>query len=373
MTSPEMSPFVFEGPAPPSDVIGRDEIIAALWSRATGGRFVLLLAPRRYGKTSVVHRLRRDAQETKELAVVLVDLLGVQTVGDVVARFRSAWSDLPRGSLQRAAEKVLRYLPEITAGAGPVSVTARAPGEADHATRSLEEWLRIPDRVAERLGRRVLVVLDEFQAVSAVPPVDAVIRSVIQHQRERVSYLFAGSEQSLLEGLFSRRAAPLYGQAERITLPVLAAEPLGEFIDTKFTATGRSVSAPAMSGLLGVVSGHPQRAMLLAHHLWEATPEGTAADHDTLATAQAAALAYSEPEFTATMALLSDAQRKVLRLAAWGLPLYGAAAGRLRLTKGGAQSATATLRRNGLLAAAPTRTLIDPLLAAWIRQRHPQP
>ncbi|MGH7417021.1 MAG: hypothetical protein ACREKB_04505, partial [Candidatus Rokuibacteriota bacterium] len=276
---------MFEGPAPPSDVIGRDDIIAALWSRATGGRFVLLLAPRRFGKTSVVHRLRRDAQETKALAVVLVDLLGVQTVGDVVARFRAAWSDLSAGPLQKAADKALRYLPEITAGAGPVSVTARAPRDPESATRSLEEWLRIPDRVAERLGRRVLVVLDEFQAVAAVPPVDAVIRSVIQHQRERVSYLFAGSEQSLLDALFSQRAAPLYGQAERITLPGLAAEPLGEFIDTKFAATARAVDVGAMSGLLGLAGGHPQRAMLLAHHLWEATPEGTTADHDTLVAA----------------------------------------------------------------------------------------
>ncbi|MGH9000351.1 MAG: hypothetical protein ACRDY7_13290, partial [Acidimicrobiia bacterium] len=317
-----MSPFVFEGPAPPSDVIGRDEIIAALWSRAVGGRFVLLLAPRRFGKTSVVHRLRRDAEDTKELAVVLVDLLGVQTIADVVARFRPAWSDLADGPLQKAADKVLRYLPELTAGVGPVSVMARAPRDQDAATRSLEEWLRVPDRVAERLGRRVLVVLDEFQAVAAVPPVDAVIRSVIQHQRERVSYLFAGSEQSLLDSLFSRRAAPLYGQAERITLPGLDADPLGRFIDAKFAATGRAVDGPALAALLDLAAGHPQRAMLLAHHLWEHTAEGTSADPATLADAVDTALAYGEPEFTATMALLSDAQRKTLRLAAWGQPLY---------------------------------------------------
>ncbi|MGH7534640.1 MAG: hypothetical protein ACREMG_03540, partial [Gemmatimonadales bacterium] len=110
-----------------------------------------------------------------------------------------------------------------------------------------------------------------------------------------------------------------------------------------------------------------------AHHLWEATPEGTSADRGTLVAAIDAALAHSEPEFTATMALLSDAQRKVLRLAAWGQPLYGAGAGRLRLTKGAAQSATATLRRNGLLAAAPARELVDPLLGAWIRNHHPEP
>lgn len=79
--------------------------------------------------------------------------------------------------------------------------------------------------MAQRTGRRVLVVLDEFQAVAGVPPVDAVIRLVIQHQRERVSYLFAGSEQSLLDSLFSVRAAPrLYGQAERLVLPPLAPE-----------------------------------------------------------------------------------------------------------------------------------------------------
>ena len=48
----ETSPFVFDGPAPPGDVVGRAVEVAALTDRAMNGRFVLLYAPRRYGKTA---------------------------------------------------------------------------------------------------------------------------------------------------------------------------------------------------------------------------------------------------------------------------------------------------------------------------------
>jgi AAA+ ATPase superfamily predicted ATPase len=75
----ETSPFVFEGPAPPDDVVGREAELAALADRAMHGRFVLLYGPRRYGKTSLIHRIRRDATRSGDLSVVLIDLMGVQT------------------------------------------------------------------------------------------------------------------------------------------------------------------------------------------------------------------------------------------------------------------------------------------------------
>lgn len=367
----EGSPFVFAGPAPPDDVVGRNEVVAALTNRALAGRFTLLTAPRRYGKTSLVRRLQRDAHRRKELVVVIVDLLGIGTTGDLTGRMAQAWSRLPTGTVERAVRKVARYVPELTAAAGPVSTSVRLRPDADSANRSLEAILDVPYRVAERLDRRVLVVLDEFQAVADVPNADATIRSQIQHQTDRVAYLFSGSEQSTLHLLFADRAAPLYGQAEPFTLRPLPPDVAGPFVDARFRATRRAVTDESMQQLLLVTAGHPQRTMLLAHHLWEQTPVGTTAGGEQLDAAIAVALDLGTDEYHGVLAALSLPQRKAVRLAAWGEPFFGAAATRLKLPKGSSQRAVVALRELGILDG--DGRLIDPLLAEWFRRRDPRP
>lgn len=367
----ESSPFVFAGPAPPDDVVGRDEVIAALTNRALAGRFTLLTAPRRYGKTSLVRRLQRDAHRGKALVVVVVDLLGIATVADLSGRMAQAWTRLPAGPVEKAVAKVGRYVPELRVGAGPVGATAQLRPDPSAANRTLEAVLDVPYRVAEKLERRVLVVLDEFQAVADVPGADATIRSQVQHQTDRVAYLFCGSEQSTLQLLFHDRAAPLYGQAEPFTLFPLPPDAAGPFIDRRFQRTDRRLTDSAMRLLLEASAGHPQRTMLLAHHVWEQTPAGAVAGVDEVEAALVIALERGTDEFHGVLAGLSTPQRKALRLAAWGEPFFGAAAARLQLPKGSAQSALASLRDAGLVD--DDGRLVDPFLAEWLRRRDARP
>lgn len=370
----ETSPFVFDGPAPPEDVVGRDVEIAALTDRAMHGRFVLLYAPRRYGKTSLIHRIRSDAAESKELVVVLVDLLGVQTMDDISTRIGHAYRQLNQGGFATALRRLASRSPELAAeiGFGPAKVGVKR-GEID-PPRKLEDLLRLPFETAEKADVRVLVVMDEFQAVAHVPNAEALIRATIQHQRERVSYLFSGSEQSILTTIFGDNTAPLYGQAEQFRLGRLPNEALASFVETKFSSTGREIGE-ALPYLLAEARGHPQRVAFLAHHLWEATEPGTAADDETWAKARATVMGRSHHEFVAIDAGLETGQRKTARLLAWEEPLYGAAAQRLSLPKGTARKAADALERRGL-AWRPFNEgleLVDPLFAAWLRERNPEP
>lgn len=366
------SPFVVAGPAPGSEVIGRAQVLATIADRVAHGRFVLLTAPRRYGKTTLVRRLRDDAAATKDLAVVIADLLGVQTLEDIAVRLGQAWARLPAGPLARAAAKVLPYISGLDVTAGIVSLRVRRPnGTAD---RPLEAVLDLPRAVAERTSRRVLVVLDEFQAIASVANADAVIRSQIQHQAEQVSYLFCGSDQSVTDMLFGDRARPLYGQAERVELEPFDPAELGDYVEARLADTDRSISSDALASYLAVVQGHPQRSMLVADAMWGTVPDGGAIDRPQVAEAVDLALARCTDEFTATNGLLSDAQSRTARLAAWGEPLTGAAARRLSLSQGSARSAATGLVQRGFLRMAEGRYQhIDPLFAEWLRRLGPQP
>lgn len=368
----ETSPFVTAGPAPADDVVGREEVLATIADRAAHGRFVLLTAPRRYGKTTLVRRLARDAAVHRNLVVVIVDLLGVATMDEIALRMAQAWSRLPAGPVAKALARVLPFVEGIGVAGGMVSLSLRPRPASTPDT--LQAVLDVPRAVAERTASRVLVVLDEFQAVAGIERADAVIRSQIQHQTEQVSYLFAGSEQSVLELLFTDRARPLYGQAERIELGGFDPDALAEYVDSRFEETERSIAGPAMSAYLAATGGHPQRSMLLADTMWATVQAGETVEVPEVATAVDDALARCGEEFTALLAMLTDNQIRTARLLAWGEPLTGAAAGRLALSQGSARSAAATLRARGVFALREGLPVhVDPFLAEWLRRLGPRP
>jgi hypothetical protein len=65
--------------------------------------------------------------------------------------------------------------------------------------------LELPAQISSRHGQRVLVVLDEFQSLVNLDGLDGVLRSHIQNHSD-VSYVFAGSESSLLPVVCEARA-----------------------------------------------------------------------------------------------------------------------------------------------------------------------
>lgn len=366
------SPFVFDGPLPADGVVGRDTELAILRDRAAHGRFVLLHAPRRYGKTSLINRLVAETSLDRDMVIVTVDLEGVLTLDDIARRVQHAYRRLPRTAFGRA----LATATSAMAGAG-VAVSRGGitwtPRPESEAAPLLEHLLDLPHTTAAKLGTRVLVVLDEFQAIAPIDNADAVLRSQIQHQRDHVSYLFAGSEQSLLAAIFSDRARPLFGQAEQIALGPLPADVASEMVAGKFAETDRD-PGEALTPLIATASGHPQRLAFLADSLWQVTPEGSVADLSTWQAALDRALRQANAELLAVEAGLPLTQRKAALLLALGEPPTGAVAERMGLSKGAARGALAALHGKGHAREdGDEAVLVDPLYGAWLRNRFGPP
>ena len=360
-----VNPFVFSTPVRPEDLVDRDEEATLLLGLAEGGHNTRLAAPRRYGKTSLLRRVVADA-EAAGMNAVLVDLFGVMTRADLDVRLEDGYRAL-RGPVARSVGRLLRDA-RVRAGVGsPVELEL---GGAQRADRFLLELLDVPARAAERTGRRTLVVLDEFQEVlRAGERLDALMRSRLQHQGDTVSYVFAGSQPGLLAELFSARDRPLYGQARAVALEPLADADVAGYVDDRFAATGREAGR-ALDYLLELAAGHPQRTMLLAHHLWAATPPGAVADEEAWERARHAAFTELAEALPATWDAFDDAERRVLiALAGGGAALLARdTLERYALSRGSAARARDRLLAAGDLRRAGGRlVLTDPLLAEWIR------
>lgn len=371
----ETSPFIYDGPLPPDHVVGRETEVELICDRARAGRFLCLYAPRRFGKTSLLGRVAAQLWETERLPVILVDLYSVVSLADLVVRMEQAYRNHAHGGFRTAVERLMAgsELGLSLAGGGISVSLARQP--ALDPLPALHSLLDLPVRVAGRHeSGHVLVVLDEFQSIGVIEGAEGILRSHIQHQREHASYVFAGSEQGLLQAVFADRARPLYGQAEQLRLGRLPAEALAAAIEDGFAASGRSAGG-MIAELLATAEGHPQRAMFLAHHLWEATaPRGTA-DEDSWSTALAAAMSHAAPEFDMLWARLSANQQRVLRaLRRLGSPFRTDAVRLLELPRGSAQKTLRSLIAASVLEQDDESVrFVDPLLARWADRRFPGP
>ena len=237
----------------------------------------------------------------------------------------------------------------------------------------LLQLLETPQRLHDRHGLRTVIAFDEFQDLLRVEAADGVLRSVIQHQHGAATYVFAGSAPSLMERLFSDPSRPLLEQALPVELGPLPAEAVYEAVLERFRATKRD-PGDALALLVDFTRGHPQRAMLLAHHLWELTPRGAVADESAWFDALAAALRDARPALAARYeALPLNEQRVALALATGPGSVYEEASyGPVGLKRGSIRFALDGLEGRGeAIRAGGGPALTDPLLEHWLRERGP--
>lgn len=366
-----LNPFIYDDPVPPEEMIAREEELKRLLELAEGGHNTRLQAPRRYGKTSLVMAVRQEA-ERMGFRCIYVDFLLATTPAEVSRRIEEAYVSVLKGSVGQLFERMRRgWRGRLKVAPGGVGGELEYGGGSP-AVQRLADLLDLPRKVFEASGEKTIVVFDEFQDfLRAEGDLDGLLRSKIQFHREAASYIFSGSEQALLEQYFNTRGRPLFDQARPIYLGPLSDDDLGDYIATRFSDTGKR-AGEGLDPLLALVRGHPQRAMLIAHHLWEVTPAGKEADGDAFDAAMAQIDRETKERFEGTWQALATTanKRRVLKaLASSNETLYNqrtlAAFG---LSKGQARSGEKGLIREGeVVRIEGSPVLVDPLLERWLQ------
>ncbi len=372
----DVNPFVYSRPVPPEDVVDRDEEVRQLLRSAVGGHYVRLYAPRKYGKTSLLKRALRDGERDEGLVPVLVDLYRVSSVADVTVRLERAYAKQLKGELRKRVEAFLQRT-GVGLSLGAFGISAQLQLEPmQNPLPALHALLELPLRLEASGGYRAYIAFDEFQDIGRIDGLDGLLRSHIQHHGEVASYVFAGSEPGLMRLLFESKDRPLYGSAVPMRLGRLDDADIAAYVAARFEGTGRAVGE-TLNPLLRTARGHPQRAMLLAHRLWEEVKAGAEATLDDWDRAHAAAMRELDAEFDAQWRGLDTSEQKTLRslLLGDGAPYRTAALRRLELTKDVVRRALPRLAATAEIEAREEGgySIVDPLFADWIGRLNDRP
>jgi uncharacterized protein len=303
---------------------------------------------------------------------VYVDFFRAITLPEVSRRIEEAYLSAIGGPGRRAVSAVTRrWTGKAVVAPGGIGAEVEPVQRRDQ--QRLADILDLPRKVFERSAVRTLVVFDEFQDLLRVSPdIDGLLRSKIQFHRDEASYIFAGSEPGMLGELFTNRRRPLFDQARPVQLEPLRDEDVIEYIGTRFERDDRD-PGEALDALVDLARGHPQRAMLLAHHLWEQMPRGSTADLETWDRTLAAVDRETGEAFEKhwdDLAGKPNHRKVIAALANSDETLYNRRTlAAYALEKGSAQAAVrALMDRGDVKRTQRSFLLVDPLLERWLQR-----
>jgi hypothetical protein len=279
-----MNPFRYGPIALDEAFTDRKAELAELRRDALNGQDVVIFAPRRFGKTSLVRRVAQQLTTRKAL-VAEINLMFTPTKEKLAGRLAQEIADHLLGPVARAKENLrvfagLRITPTIAVDPvdGSFSFSFAGSHEPEDVDATLERLFRLLPEIAAERKRSVVLIIDEFQEIVDIDPaLTKLLRSVFQEQPE-VAHVYLGSKRHLMERIFNDANEPFWRSAKRMELGVIELAAFRSFIADGFRKNKREIADEVVDRILGMTGGHPYATQELCYFLWEETPEGATAD-----------------------------------------------------------------------------------------------
>ena len=261
---------------------------------AGGAANVVLYAPRRYGKTSLVKNVI-GRWTADGFTCLYFDMMKMDSVERFCEKYAAAVYAAEKGvdKVVRTFGNLLsRLRPKFTVGEdGAPSLELDVSGRKFSAD-DLEDVLNLPEKTASG-KRKFVVVFDEFQEIEGLSqsmPMEGVFRGCIQHH-EAVRYVFLGSKTHLLKRMFSEHSRPFYNSARILHLEKPPEDESRRFVADRFASAGIRFGQDEVDSVLKLSQNIPYFIQALSSEVFEAViaradrrvhPEDVAAAADSL-------------------------------------------------------------------------------------------
>ena len=220
----------------------------------------VLIAPRRYGKTSLALKVLDEFRENKDFIIIHLDLMYysgsmVKNVAEAIieksfnalglkGRIKNIWHDLSFNLEVKLKYSDFELEPMLKLN------------KKDSEWKLLEYALNLPEQIAIKEKKKVIVFYDEFGELHTLG--DRVIkafRSVIQLHKH-VSYLFAGSQETIMNEIFTDIKGAFYRFGTLINLKELNKKDLYDYVSVAIPEL-MSGNIDLINELINDLEGHP--------------------------------------------------------------------------------------------------------------------
>ena len=282
-----------------------------------GSSNVVLFAPRRYGKTSLVIKVLEELSVQEGIKGMCFDMTRVTSLARFCETYVNAVYVMVGGRremMHLLTDCLASFRPELSVTVGG-AVRIRLDLAAGLTETSIAEALDLPEKLSRELGNVPFVVaFDEFQEVAGLSKefaLEKIFRSCIQ-AHQNVRYVFLGSKTHLMKRMFADATRPFYNSAIPLPLGKPPVEESGEFLFSRFRDAGIELGPAEQEGILSATENIPYYLQELASAVFEAVLPDKAVTADHLKSAIEDIIAKNAELYAERMAGLSESKRAIL-------------------------------------------------------------
>jgi len=268
----QMNPFHYGNIVSGEFFYDRKEELQRITQTLKGGNNLMLYAPRRYGKSSLVAKALKEL-EKEGFATVYLDFMSVYSGETFIRNYTTAITRQKSGSFDQLVRKMAGLIngivPAITFDNQGNPSFSFSWVEGHNTEQTLKETIDLPERLSSS-NKRWIVAFDEFQEITKLngESFEKILRSCIQHHKN-VSYLFLGSRTHLLKDMFNNKNRAFYHAAMLMNIETINDADSAVYLQHRFGKFNIQIDESTAHYLIQKVASIPYYIQFVAAEIWQ--------------------------------------------------------------------------------------------------------
>lgn len=273
------TPFIFGKIATEKNFTDREQETVHIVSNFKSLINTIIISPRRWGKSSLVHKAASIAKtENPNLRICTLDLFNVRNeehfytllAQTIIKATSSRWEE----TVDNAKRFFSRIVPKLIIGNDPMNEVS-LDFDWNEVKRNPDEILDLAENIAKAKGLKIVICIDEFQNIAEFENPDYFQKRLRSHwqQHQDVAYCLYGSKRHMMLEVFTDSSKPFYKFGDLIFLNKIETPYLVDFIKERFVSTGKDIDDAACRSIVALTDNHPYYVQQLAQLSWLRTAQ----------------------------------------------------------------------------------------------------
>lgn len=308
------NPFVVTGKIAPEYFCDRIAESARLIKSVTNGNNLVIISPRRMGKTGLIQFCYDMPEISQEYYTFFIDILHTSSLREFTYLLGK---EIYETLLPRSRKMLKLFIQTIKSISGKFGFDPifNVPtfnielGDIERPEYTLDEIFQY----LAHADKPCIIAIDEFQQIAKYPEknIEALLRTHIQKQANS-NFIFAGSERHMMQEMFTSAAKPFYNSADILELKAISPEIYVPFVLKHFEKCQKSIEAADVEKVYHLFKGHTYYIQKTFNEAFADTPERGACTIGIIRTAIDNMIASNDTIFREILSNIPEKQKTLL-------------------------------------------------------------
>lgn len=257
------NPFRFGSVVTREYFTNRENEIKEIVSEIKAGQHIVLMSPRRYGKTSLID----EAMKVSQMKWIRINMELISDEVDLANYYVKKALSLSRFEKIKRYLKNLKIQPYIQIQPITNEISVSFTAEEKNISTLLSDSFQLPETIAKNMKNKIVIVFDEFQEIRRISSMlERKMRGIFQYH-QNITYVFIGSQESMIREIFQNKKNPFYKFGRHITLHKIAEPKFSSFVVKRFFSQ-KIDARKIVKDILKFTDCHPYYTQQLCHEIY---------------------------------------------------------------------------------------------------------